>query len=87
MSRLIAQITAGAFSLFFITVVVIADRGEGDQWWAFLNHIPNGDKFGHIVLIGTLSLLCNLALPTRPRRKPAALHHAHHTGPARPALA
>jgi VanZ family protein len=68
MSRLIARIAAGAFILFFITIVVIADRGEGNQWWAFINRIPNGDKLGHLVLIGTLSLLCNLALPTRPRR-------------------
>jgi VanZ family protein len=50
----------------FITIIVIADRGEGTLWWSFLDRIPCGDKVGHLVLVGTLSLLCNLAIPSRP---------------------
>ena len=69
MNRLIPRIAACAFITFFIVIVVIADRGQGNQWWAFINGIPNGDKLGHVVLIGTLSLLCNLAIRARPRGK------------------
>lgn len=65
MIRTITRIAAGVFIAFFITLIVIADRGEGAQWWAFIERIPYGDKLGHLVLIGTLSLLCNLAFPSR----------------------
>jgi VanZ family protein len=54
---------AVGFIIFLIAVAVIANRGEGDNWWPFLSRIPSGDKLGHIGLFGTLSLLCNLAFP------------------------
>ena len=66
MKPTLSRIAACVFLAFFIAIIVIADRGEGNQWWAFINRIPNGDKVGHLVLIGTLSLLCNLAIPARP---------------------
>ena len=53
------------FIAFLIAVVLIANRGEGGQWWPFLEHIPYGDKLGHIGLFGTLSFLCDLAFPGR----------------------
>jgi hypothetical protein len=65
MNRTLSRIAASAFIVCLITIIVIADRGEGARWWAFLDGIPYGDKFGHLVLIGTLSLLCNLAIPTQ----------------------
>lgn len=65
MRRTLTILAALAFIAFFITIIVIADRGEGDRWWAFIHEIPFGDKLGHLVLIGTLGLLCNLALPSR----------------------
>ncbi|MCX6879519.1 MAG: VanZ family protein [Verrucomicrobia bacterium] len=65
MKRTLASMTAVAFIAFFITIIVIADRGEGNQWWAFIERIPYGDKVGHVGLIGTLSLLCNLAIQPR----------------------
>ncbi len=52
---------AATFVAFFITIVIIADRGEGNRWWGFINRIPNGDKLGHVCLVSTLTLLCNLA--------------------------
>jgi VanZ family protein len=61
---MIRALTTG-FILFIIAIVVIADRGEGNQWWPFLADIPFGDKTGHVSLFGTLSLLCNLAFPSR----------------------
>ena len=66
MKRILPVTAASAFVIFFITIVIIADRGEGDHWWGFIHSIPFGDKIGHLGLVGTLSLLCNLAV--RPRR-------------------
>jgi polysaccharide biosynthesis protein VpsQ len=65
MKRAVSLAAASAFIVFFITIVVIADRGEGARWWGFIDRIPYGDKVGHLGLIGTLSLLCNLAIPSR----------------------
>jgi len=67
MKRTLPRIAAVAFILFFITISVIADRGEGSRWWGFIDHIPQGDKLGHVVLIGTMAFLCNLAIVPRPR--------------------
>ncbi len=55
--------SAFGFIAFIIAAVIIADRGEGAQWWPFMDKIPYGDKLGHIGLFGTLSFLCNLAFP------------------------
>ena len=65
MNRALSRIAALAFIAFMITIITIADRGEGSRWWAFIERIPYGDKVGHIGLIGTLSLLCNLAITPR----------------------
>lgn len=50
-----------AFSLFIIGVIVLADRGQL-AILGFLNRIPFGDKIGHFVLYGILTLLLDLAL-------------------------
>lgn len=70
MRRSIIRVVALVFVAVFIGIIVIADRGEGDRWWAFLLEIPHGDKLGHLGLVGTLCLLCNLALPWRPLPRP-----------------
>lgn len=71
MIRKASVAAAVAFIAFLILVIIIADRGDGGKWWAFLEHVPNGDKVGHLGLIGTLSLLCNLAFhPRQPRWLP-----------------
>ena len=61
----LVRASAFGFIAFLIAVVVIANRGEGAQWWPFLDKIPYSDKFGHIGLFGTLGFLCNLAFPNR----------------------
>lgn len=66
MRRQIPIVAAVCFIAVFISIIGIANRGEGNHWWAFLNHVPFGDKLGHLGLVGTLSMLCNLAV--RPRR-------------------
>jgi polysaccharide biosynthesis protein VpsQ len=63
--RPLATLAAAGFVVFFIWIVMIADRGNGTPWWSFIDRIPCGDKVGHLGLIGTLSFLCNLAFPSR----------------------
>lgn len=60
----LTRLAALAFGLFIIAIVVIANRGEGVSWWSFIHRIPYADKISHIGLFGTLSFLCNLALPS-----------------------
>lgn len=59
------KVFAGCFILFVLLIVTIANRGEGDRWWSFIHSIPYGDKLGHVGLMGTLCLLCNLAATPR----------------------
>lgn len=66
MTRTLSSMAALVFGFFFIIIIGIADRGEGNQWWAFIGRIPYGDKIGHLSLIGILAFLCNLAIPPRP---------------------
>lgn len=63
--RPLAVLSAVGFIGFFIWIVGIANSGNGALWWSFLDRIPFGDKVGHLVLIGTMSFLCNLAFPSR----------------------
>jgi VanZ family protein len=51
---------AALFGLFILLIIVLADRGQlGILGW--LNRIPFGDKLGHFVLYGILTLLLDLA--------------------------
>ncbi|MCH7226556.1 trypsin [Haloferula sp. A504] len=59
-----------AFGAVFIGIIVLANQGRG--FWGFLQQIPGGDKLGHVGLVGTLALLCNLTL--RLRTLPAPFH-------------
>ena len=59
------RILALAFLAFFIVIVIVADRGDGNRWWGFLVKHQYGDKVGHLGLVGTLCFLANLAFPVR----------------------
>jgi polysaccharide biosynthesis protein VpsQ len=52
---------AFAFGLFMVGVIVFADLGMLDIV-GFVNRIPYGDKAGHFILYGILTLLIDLAL-------------------------
>ena len=65
LKRRIPAVLAVLFALFIVTITHVADSGAGDRWWGFVNDVPYGDKAGHLVLMGTLSFLCNLAFPPR----------------------
>ncbi len=54
-----------AFAIFIAFVIRAANTGQGARYWSFLDAIPFGDKFGHVILMGTLCLLLNLALRCR----------------------
>ena len=50
------------FVVFLVGIVIVANLGLGPVVFAFLRYIPGGDKTGHFVLMGMLSLLVNLSL-------------------------
>ncbi len=64
------------FSLFLIAIVVLADIGDLG-WLRKVYDFPFGDKLGHFILFGLLSLLVNLSLiqdhPEWDRRRSAAM--------------
>jgi hypothetical protein len=49
------------FSLFILLIIVFADLGMLDIL-GFVNRIPFGDKIGHFLLYGILTLLIDLTL-------------------------
>lgn len=55
-----------AFSIFIVIVIILADMGTLPGLIRGLYDFPNGDKLGHFILYGILSLLLNLAFTLRP---------------------
>ncbi|NWG07319.1 MAG: VanZ family protein [Chloroflexi bacterium] len=52
---------ATLFGLFIVLIIVLADAGRLG-FLGFLNQIPFGDKAGHFILYGILTLFIDLAL-------------------------
>ena len=50
------------FTLFIILVIVLADAGLLARYVGFVYEVPWGDKAGHFILYGILTLLLDLAL-------------------------
>jgi polysaccharide biosynthesis protein VpsQ len=50
------------FFLFIIGIIVANDLGRIKSIINLVNSLPFGDKFGHIIFIGTLAYLLNYAL-------------------------
>lgn len=61
MKPAIYQWSAVLFTLLIVLIIILADAG-GLGFLRFLNRIPLGDKIGHFVLYGILTLLLDLAL-------------------------
>lgn len=58
------------FSLFIAMIILLADVGKLGSL-GFINSIPYGDKAGHFLLYGILTLLVDLSLiRSRPDRSP-----------------
>lgn len=64
------------FALFIILIIVLADLGKLGILEA-VNRIPLGDKAGHFILYGILTLMTNLTLfgsfPSQSRRQVAVV--------------
>lgn len=61
MKPAIYQWSAVLFALLIVLIIILADAG-GLGFLRFINRIPFGDKIGHFVLYGILTLLLDLAL-------------------------
>ena len=57
------------FVLLLATIMFAADSGKIPGFVAGLYDFPNGDKVGHFVLMGLLSLLVNLSVLSGPGRR------------------
>lgn len=60
-ARIFVSLLAGVVALVIIGMIVLANRGELHHYVGGLAGIPYGDKLGHFVLMGSLSLLVNLS--------------------------
>jgi polysaccharide biosynthesis protein VpsQ len=49
------------FALFIVLTIILADLGKLEIP-GFINRIPHGDKAGHFILYGILTLLIDLSL-------------------------
>ncbi len=65
MARLLLLLVFALFTIAFVSILVIANRGGGERLWGFLASIPCGDKLGHLGLVGSRCFLLNLALDRR----------------------
>lgn len=54
------------FSIFILAVIVAADMGILPYAIRDFYGFPNGDKLGHFILFGLLSLILNLTFLARP---------------------
>jgi len=57
--------TAFAFFIFILWVIFMANTGQDMFLFEMTRSIPFGDKLGHIMVFGCLTLMANLALKGR----------------------
>ncbi|MDJ0842106.1 MAG: VanZ family protein [Acidobacteriota bacterium] len=51
-----------SFVFFIACVIAVANLGYGESMFVFMEHVPAGDKIGHLLIMGFLSLLVNLGM-------------------------
>lgn len=62
------------FAFLLILIIVLADMGSLPQFLQVWNDFPYGDKAGHFILYGILTLLVDLALfRSLPKRSPLSV--------------
>lgn len=55
MQKLIAAVTV-CFALFLLWIIYLANTGQPSIFFDFVRRIPYGDKLGHVLLFGCLTL-------------------------------
>lgn len=60
MHKIITAIAIALFA-FIVWVIYLANTGQNSVFFEVVARIPHGDKFGHVLLFGTLTLFANLA--------------------------
>lgn len=68
--RGVVTVLAIVFAAFFVSIIVAADVGSLQPVLDRIERVPYFDKVGHLVLVGTLAFLCNLAIHPRARGGP-----------------
>ena len=63
-----AKIALVLYVMFLAGIVLLADSGHGGWLFKLAYTLPDGDKLGHFILMGTLSFLVNLLLRAAPTR-------------------
>ena len=58
------KILTVVYIVIFAGIIILADI-NGTKYFRFIQYLPYGDKVGHFVLMGFLSLMVNLALRAR----------------------
>jgi VanZ family protein len=61
------------FAFLLLVIIVLADMGALPRYLQLINDLPYGDKAGHFMLYGILTLLVDLALFRLPPDPSAAL--------------
>ena len=56
------QVLTVIFVILLIGIIIIANLGLEPAVLVFINDIPGGDKIGHFILMGLLSLFVNLSM-------------------------
>lgn len=59
------RILTAVYVVALVAVVILAGGSAGPRLFAPVRALPLGDKLGHFLLMGTLSLLVNLCLSCR----------------------
>lgn len=60
------------FTLFIITIIILADKNALPPFVRAIYDFPNGDKFGHFILLDSLALFSLSLFSARFPTKPAA---------------
>jgi hypothetical protein len=56
------QVLTVVFVILLIGMIIVANLGLEPAVLVFINEIPGGDKIGHFILMGLLSLFVNLSV-------------------------
>ena len=59
------KILVGIYVVVLAVIIFLANRRDTAHLFRFIRELPFGDKIGHLVLMGFLSFLVNLALSAK----------------------